>query len=154
MPGLSKVAPGDARHFNICSNAFTSEHHVKKLEPTSSKQSKVRSEVRQRGLLDGLVGRRIERTDADVIAGALEYGRSGVSSDALFGQEADGRGNGLWRMCELAETFDYADVRFTSLKGDVVYAKGGALEQTTLTSRFCGTMIRWRATISARELEV
>ncbi|WAC61357.1 hypothetical protein [Brevundimonas sp. SL130] len=110
--------------------------------------------LQRRGLLDGLVGRRIERNDADVIAGALQYGRSGVSSDALFGDEADGRGNGLWRMCELAETFDYADVRFTSLKGDVVYAKGGELERTTLTSRFCGTMIRWRATIGARELQV
>lgn len=108
--------------------------------------------LQRRGFLDRLKGHRPERTDADVIAGALQYGRSGVSDDALFGDEADGRGNGLWRMCELAETFDYADVRFTSLKGDVVYAKGGALEQTTLQSRFCGTMIRWRTTIGAQEL--
>ena len=108
--------------------------------------------LQRRGLLDRLRGHRPERTDADVIAGALEYGRSGTSNDALFGDEADGRGNGLWRMCELAETFEDADVRFTSLKGDVLYAKGGALEQTTLQTRFCGTMIRWRTTIGAQEL--
>lgn len=106
----------------------------------------------RRGLMDRLVGRAPERTDADVIVGALQYGRSGASSDALFGDEADGRGNGLWRMCELAETFEDADVRFTSLKGDVLYVKGGDLEQTNLKSRFCGTMIRWRTSIGVQEL--
>lgn len=96
-----------------------------------------------------LVGRLPELNDAAVIAGALEYGRSGASQDALLGSIADGRGNGLWRMCELADTFDDADVRFTSLKGDVLYVKGGALKRTTLPTRFCGTMIRWRTKISA-----
>lgn len=106
----------------------------------------------RRGNLHRLVGQAPERTDADVIAGALKYGRSGVSEDALFGSEADGRGNGLWRMCMLAETFEDADVRFTSLKGDVLYAKGGAVELTELQSRFCGTMIRWRTSIGVQEL--
>jgi hypothetical protein len=106
----------------------------------------------RRGTMHRLAGLEPERTDADVIRGALEYGRSGVSEDAIFGSEPDGRGNGLWRMCELAETFDDADVRFTSLKGDVLYAKGGVLEQTDLATRFCGTMIRWRTKIAAQEL--
>lgn len=105
-----------------------------------------------RSFFDWIVGRSPERTDADVIAGALEYGRSGASKDALFGDDPDGRGNGLWRMCELAETFEDADVRFTSLKGDVLYVKGGTVERTTLKSRFCGTMIRWRTSICAQEL--
>jgi len=96
-----------------------------------------------------IAGRLPEFTDAAVIQGALEYGRSGVSDDALFGDEADGRGNGLWRMCELADTFDEADVRFTSLKGDVLYAKGGRLERTNLKTRFPGTLIRWRTKLPA-----
>lgn len=96
-----------------------------------------------------IAGRIPEFSDAAVIQGALEYGRSGVSDDALFGDEADGRGNGLWRMCELADTFDEADVRFTSLKGDVLYAKGGGLERTNLKTRFPGTLIRWRTKLPA-----
>lgn len=93
-----------------------------------------------------IAGRLPESTDDRIIEGALEYGRSGAA-DQLEG----GRGNGLWRMCELTETFEYADVRFTSLKGQVLYAKGGRVERATLATRFCGTMVRWRATISAAE---
>lgn len=96
-----------------------------------------------------IAGKLPEFSDAAVIEGALEYGRSGVSDDPLFGEEADGRGNGLWRMCELADTFEEADVRFTSLKGDVLYVKGGRLERTNLKTRFPGTLIRWRTKIPA-----
>lgn len=102
------------------------------------------------GIVESLFGKKREKTDADVIAGALEYGRSGASADAVFGNEADGRGNGLARMCELTEKFDEADVRFTSLKGDVRFYKGGLVERTNLKTRFGGTMIRWRAKIPAR----
>lgn len=90
-----------------------------------------------------------ELNDAAVIEGALKHGRSGVSDHALFGTEPDGRGNGLGTMCALADTFEEADVRFTSLKGDVLYVKGGSMERTTLPARFCGTMIRWRTKIRA-----
>jgi hypothetical protein len=100
-----------------------------------------------------IAGKLPERSDASIIEGALEYGRSGTSSTVDLVHDAGGRGNGLWRMCELTEAFKEAEVRFTSLKGDVLYRKGGALERTTLRTRFCGTMITWRAQIAGpREL--
>jgi hypothetical protein len=100
-----------------------------------------------------IAGKLPERSDSRIIEGALEYGRSGVSDTVELAADANGRGNGLWRMCELTEAFEQADVRFTSLKGDVLYRKGGVLERTTLKTRFCGTMITWRAKIAGpREL--
>lgn len=105
--------------------------------------------LKRRGIVEAMVGKKRERNDADVIAGALEYGRSGVSKDAVFGDEADGRGNGLARMCELADNFPEADVRFTSILGDVLFVKGGLVERSNLKTRFGGTMVRWRAKISA-----
>jgi hypothetical protein len=87
-----------------------------------------------------------ENSDAGMIEGALAYGRSGTSDGA-----PDGRGNGLWRMCELTNAFEAADVRFTSLKGQVIYSKGGAPVRNTLATRFPGTMVRWRANISPAE---
>ena len=94
-----------------------------------------------------IAGKLLETNDARIIEGALEYGRSGTSKTVDLGPDANGRGNGLWRMCELTEAFEDADVRFTSLKGDVLYSKGGAVERTTLRTRFCGTMVTWRAKI-------
>lgn len=85
-----------------------------------------------------------ENTDEAVIKGALEYGRS--SSDA------SGRGNGLWRMCELTNAFEFAEVTFNSLKGSVTYKKGGDMELAKLGTRFSGTMVVWRAEIPPREL--
>jgi hypothetical protein len=90
-----------------------------------------------------LKGQLPELTDAAIIEGSLEYGRSGAG--------ADGRGNGLWRMCALTDAFDEADVRFTSSRGQVDYVKGGSLQRVTLKSRFCGTLIRWRAKVGTQE---
>lgn len=106
--------------------------------------------LQRRGIVEAMVGKAREKNDADVIAGALEYGRSGVSKDAVFGDEADGRGNGLARMCELTDKFPEADVRFTSILGDVRFEKGGLVERSNLQTRFGGTMVRWRAKIPAR----
>jgi len=100
-----------------------------------------------------IAGRLREQDDASIIEGALEYGRSGTAKAMPVADDADGRGNGLWRMCELTDAFEQADVQFTSLKGQVLYAKGGTPERVTLPTRFCGTMIRWRAKIgSVQEL--
>lgn len=90
-----------------------------------------------------LRGQLPELTDAAIIQGSLEFGRSGV--------DVDGRGNGLWRMCALTDSFDEADVRFTSSKGQVDYVKGGFSQRATLQTRFCGTMIRWRAKVDVQE---
>lgn len=99
-----------------------------------------------------ILGQLPELSDSAVIAGGLEYGRSGAASAPGISAEAEGRGNGLWRMCELTHQFAEADVRFTSLQGEVVYSKGRALERTSLKTRFGGTMVRWRAKIDiARE---
>jgi len=98
-----------------------------------------------------IAGKLRERDDASIICGALEYGRSGTAARVGLDADADGRGNGLWRMCEMTEAFPYADVRFISLKGDVSYAKGSEPERATLRTRFCGTMIRWRAQIGPVE---
>lgn len=84
-----------------------------------------------------------ELSDAAVIKGALDYGRSGTGQS--------GRGNGLWRMCELTNAFPFADVTFTSLKGVVTYTRGGKMELAQLETRFTGTMIVWRAQISEEE---
>jgi hypothetical protein len=98
-----------------------------------------------------IAGRLHEHDDASVIEGALEYGRSGTASTIGLDPDADGRGNGLWRMCEMTSLFPTADVRFTSLQGQVLYARGGATERAALRTRFCGTMIRWRAQIGPAE---
>lgn len=92
-----------------------------------------------------------EHTDARLIEAALDYGRSGTTSSVPFLGDAGGRGNGLWRMCQMTEAFDEAYVRFTSLKGEVTYNKGGRQERTELSTRFCGTMVRWRAKITPTE---
>lgn len=91
-----------------------------------------------------LSGKLPELNDAAVIAGGLEFGRSGATDD-------QGRGNGLHRICGLTDAFDAAEVLFTSLNGQVKYAKGGGVERETLNTRFCGTMIRWRAKVSTLE---
>lgn len=85
-----------------------------------------------------------EDSDAGMIEGALEYGRSGTI-------DPEGRGNGLWRMCELTNAFHAADVRFTSLKGQVLYPKNGPPQRNILKTRFAGTMVRWRAMIAPTE---
>jgi hypothetical protein len=42
-------------------------------------------------------------------------------------------------------------VNFTSLKGDVFYAKGSPVQRSTPTTRFGGTMVRWRARVAGLE---
>ena len=76
-----------------------------------------------------------ERTDADVIAGAIEMGRT--STGKLE------RGNGLWTICRLVEELPGSHVRLISGKGDVVYATGAKITKKRHANPFCGTLIHW-----------
>lgn len=81
-------------------------------------------------------GTAFEWTDARVIAGGLDYGRTRTSQD--------GRGNGLWSMCQITHGFDEAEVRITSGRGEVAYETGKPLRLDDFPSRFPGTLVRWR----------
>ena len=78
-----------------------------------------------------------EFTDADVIAGALELGRS--STKRLE------RGNGLWTICRLASELPGSEVRIVSGRGDVLFVPGRAnpVQKKSQTNPFCGTLIHW-----------
>lgn len=83
-----------------------------------------------------------ERTDADLIAGALRYGRSRLRRDRV--NEGDsGRGNGLWSICEFIPRNSGSSVRIMSGRGEVVYDGGRAPERVNYANPFCGTLIQW-----------
>jgi hypothetical protein len=78
-----------------------------------------------------------EFTDADVIAGALELGRT--STKRLE------RGNGLWTICRLASELPGSQVRIMSGTGDVLFAPGKTrpVRKKSQLNPFCGTLIHW-----------
>lgn len=85
-----------------------------------------------------------ERTDADVIAAAIRYGRSRHRVAKRKGDEAPkGRGNGLWTICRIVEELDGSFVRITSERGQVEYHGRKDVRKTDYDNPFCGTLIEW-----------
>jgi hypothetical protein len=76
-----------------------------------------------------------EQTDADVIAGAVEFGRSSV--------EASERGNGLARMFELVKELPKSYMRIVSGRGKVTFKASGKINREILSNPFTGTLICW-----------
>ena len=81
-----------------------------------------------------------EFNDADVIAGAIDLGRT--STGKLE------RGNGLWTICRLVEELPGSQVRLISGRGDVVYASDGTVTKKPNDNPFCGTLIHWKLALS------
>lgn len=85
---------------------------------------------------------RPERTDADLIAGALRYGRSRLRSTRVVDND-EGRGNGLWSICEFIPKGSGSSVRIASGKGEVIYDGGRVPHRIDYDNPFCGTLIEW-----------
>ena len=77
-----------------------------------------------------------ELTDADVMRGAIELGRT--STGKLE------RGNGLWTICRLVEELPGSQVRLISGRGDVAFHADGAVTKKLNANPFCGTLIHWK----------
>lgn len=86
-----------------------------------------------------------ERTDADLIAGALRLGRTRYRSKRGLSTAVDesARGSGLWSLCEFIPRGGGSSVEITSGHGKVRYAGGRAVEKTHFKNPFCGTLILW-----------
>jgi len=76
-----------------------------------------------------------ERTDADVIEGAIEYGRSQT--------ELEERGNGLWTICDVVRELKGSSVRIVSGRGEVIWSLGRPVSKKNFVNPFCGTLIEW-----------
>ncbi|HEY5411967.1 MAG TPA: hypothetical protein VIJ94_14690 [Caulobacteraceae bacterium] len=87
-----------------------------------------------------------EFNDADVIAGAIRYGRSRFLSQRQSGRaEADGegRGNGLWAICKMIPELTGSSVRILSGHGEVTYSGKREVAKKVHDAPFCGTLIEW-----------
>lgn len=76
-----------------------------------------------------------EFNDSDVIAGAIELGRT---STGLLE-----RGNGLWTICRLVTELPGSHVRILSGRGELIYASDGSVDKKLHDNPFCGTLIEW-----------
>jgi hypothetical protein len=76
-----------------------------------------------------------EFTDADVIAGAVEFGRSSVA--------AGERGNGLAKMFELVKSLPGSYMKITSGRGAVLFKASGKIKRQNLSNPFTGTLVCW-----------
>lgn len=76
-----------------------------------------------------------ERTDADLIEGGIEFGRSRT--------EQPERGNGLWTICSLVKDLEGSYVRIHSGRGEVTYDHAGKTRKKVYSNSFCGTLIQW-----------
>lgn len=76
-----------------------------------------------------------EYSDADVIAGAIQYGRTSTN--------LAGRGNGLWHICNIVTELPGSSVLILSGKGEVVYNSDGTNQRTRFRNPFCGTLVKW-----------
>ena len=76
-----------------------------------------------------------ERNDADLIAGGIEYGRTGTDFPE--------RGNGLWTICQLVEQLPGSHVRIWSGRGQIDYQPGGRIKKKLHRNPFCGTLVQW-----------
>lgn len=76
-----------------------------------------------------------ERTDADIIAGGIEFGRTSTGLAH--------RGNGLWTICEVAKALPSSQVRILSGRGEVTYSADGSVRKSSVKNAFCGTLIQW-----------
>ncbi len=85
-----------------------------------------------------------ERTDADVIAGAIRYGRSRHATERRKGNRIpQGRGNGLWTICQIVEELEGSYVRITSGRGSVEYHGKRDVRKKKYSNTFCGTLVEW-----------
>ena len=80
-----------------------------------------------------------ERTDAGLIAAAMEYGRTST------GQA--GRGKGLAEMADWIESSGSGFLRILSRAGEVTYRPGRKLERRNLNAEFGGTLVQWELTL-------
>ncbi|WP_156390802.1 hypothetical protein [Caulobacter sp. Root487D2Y] len=76
-----------------------------------------------------------ERTDADVIEGAIEYGRTQT--------DLEERGNGLWTICDVVRELKGSSVRIVSGRGQVTWSAGRGVRKKNFVNPFCGTLIEW-----------
>ncbi|WP_156390784.1 hypothetical protein [Caulobacter sp. Root487D2Y] len=86
-----------------------------------------------------------EFNDADVLAGAIEYGRTST--------DLQGRGNGLWTICRLATELDGSSVRLLSGRGEVTYSSRGRVRKKLHGNAFCGTLVQWILKLPPDETE-
>lgn len=85
-----------------------------------------------------------ERTDADVIAGAIRYGRTRHSLSRRKGGHAPlGRGNGLWSICKIVEELEGSFVRISSERGEVEYHGRRDVRKKDHANPFTGTLVEW-----------
>lgn len=90
-----------------------------------------------------------ERSDADVIAGGIRYGRSRfmsmVKAEGATGQPepTSHRGNGLWAICHFIPQLEGSYVRIHSGRGEVVFSGRKNVVRKLHDSPFCGTLIQW-----------
>jgi hypothetical protein len=77
-----------------------------------------------------------ERTDADVIAGSIEYGRTSTDNPK--------HGNGMRQICDLVDRLKGSSLKIISGKGQVTYKGPNSVIKNNLSHEFSGTLIWWR----------
>jgi hypothetical protein len=82
-----------------------------------------------------------EFTDADVIAGGIEHGRTST-------KQAE-RGNGLWTICQLVTELPGSQVRISSGSGEVIFFSDGRIRKQVYANPFCGTLLQWTLKLSS-----
>jgi len=85
-----------------------------------------------------------EWTDADVIEGAIELGRT--STGRLE------RGNGLWTIVSLVRELPGSEVRILSGRGELTYRSDGTISKRLHANPFCGTLIEWSLILPAEAM--
>jgi hypothetical protein len=81
-----------------------------------------------------------ERTDAGLIAAAMEYGRTST------GQQ--GRGKGLAEMADWIESSGSGFLRILSGRGEVTYRPGGRIAKRNFDANFDGTLVQWELSLA------
>lgn len=89
----------------------------------------------------------LEFNDADIIAGGIRYGRTRIRSSDSPSNDApnlpNGRGNGLWSICQFIPKGNGSSVRIISGRGEVTYSGGKTIARRVFETPFCGTLIQW-----------
>jgi hypothetical protein len=85
-----------------------------------------------------------ERTEADIIAGGIRYGRTRHKAAHRAGHPTKpGRGNGLWTICRIVEDLEGSFVRITSGKGEVEFHGRRDVRKKNHAEPLCGTLVEW-----------
>ena len=90
------------------------------------------------GFWEQILALRLERTDADLIDGAIEVRRSSTARP--------GRGRGLDEIVSFIDAEGRGRLRIVSGNGEVCYMPAKARTRRTLPGRLIGTLIEWQIT--------